>query len=83
MNEFLLFFDQKKRYFPMHLEISYSKITDYMILVYKQGCAAAFGIHFMLFQTRGYSCVHGIQMIFYGLNTWGFGILAAICGGRK
>ena len=40
MNEFLLFCDQKKRYFPMHLEISYSKITDYMILVYKQGCAA-------------------------------------------
>jgi hypothetical protein len=45
--------------------------------------AVAFGIHFMLFQTRGYSCVHGIQMIFYGLNTWGFGILAAIFGGRK
>ena len=45
--------------------------------------AAAFAVHFMLFQTRGYSCVHGIQMIFYGMNTWGFGILAAICGGRK
>lgn len=43
----------------------------------------AFVIHFVLFQTRGYSCVHGIQMIFYGLNTWGFGILTAICGGRK
>ena len=45
--------------------------------------AVAFVVHFMLFQTRGYSCVHGIQMIFYGLNTWGFGILAAIFGGKK
>lgn len=45
--------------------------------------AVAFGVHFMLFQTRGYSCVHGIQMIFYGLNTWGFGILAAVFGGRE
>lgn len=45
--------------------------------------AAAFWFHFMLFQTRGYSCVHGIQMIFYGLNTWGFGILAAVFGGRE
>ena len=45
--------------------------------------AAAFGVHFMLFQTRGYSCVHGIQMIFYGLNTWGCGIMTVILGGRK
>ena len=45
--------------------------------------ATAFVVHFMLFQTRGYSCVHGIQMIFYGMNTWGFGILAAIFGGRE
>lgn len=45
--------------------------------------AAAFGIHFMLFQTRGYSCVHGIQMIFYGLNTWGCGIMAVVLGGKK
>lgn len=45
--------------------------------------AIAFVVHFVLFQTRGYSCVHGIQMIFYGMNAWGFGILAAVCGGRK
>ena len=45
--------------------------------------AIAFVVHFVLFQTRGYSCVHGIQMIFYGLNTWGFAILAAVCGGMK
>lgn len=45
--------------------------------------AVAFVVHFMLFQTRGYSCVHGIQMIFYGMNAWGFGILAAVFGGRE
>lgn len=45
--------------------------------------AAAFGIHYMLFQTRGYSCVHGIQMIFYGLNTWGCGIMTVVLGGKK
>lgn len=45
--------------------------------------AVVFFMHFNLFQTRGYSCVHGIQMIFYGMNAWGFGILAAVCGGRK
>ena len=45
--------------------------------------AAAFWFHFMLFQTRGYSCVHGIQTIFYGLNTWGCGIVVAIFGGRE
>ena len=45
--------------------------------------AVAFAVHFMLFQTRGYSCVHGIQMIFYGLNTWGCGIMTVILGGRK
>lgn len=45
--------------------------------------AAAFWFHFMLFQTRGYSCVHGIQMIFYGMNTWGCGIMTVILGGRK
>lgn len=40
MNEFLLFFDQLKRLFPMSLEITHSKITDYIINIYKKGCAA-------------------------------------------
>ena len=59
------------------------KVLALLFGVLAAAFAAAFAVHFMLFQTRGYSCVHGIQMIFYGLNTWGFGILAAICGGRK
>lgn len=39
MNEFLRFFDEKAEDFPMHLDIHYSKITDWAICVYKKGCA--------------------------------------------
>lgn len=39
MNEFLKFFDKKANIFPMHLKISYSKICDWNILIYKKGCA--------------------------------------------
>ena len=60
-----------------------NKFLMWFIGVLAVSFAVAFGVHFMLFQTRGYSCVHGIQMIFYGLNTWGFGILAAVFGGRE
>ena len=38
MNDFLLFFDEKIHSYPMHLEISYSKICDWTIHVYKKGC---------------------------------------------
>ena len=60
-----------------------NKFLVWVFAAFAVSFAAAFWIHFMLFQTRGYSCVHGIQMIFYGLNTWGCGILAAIFGGRE
>lgn len=40
MNEFLKFFDEKAKKFPMHLEINYSKICDWSIYIYKKGCAA-------------------------------------------
>ena len=39
MNEFLKFFDDKAKDFPMHLKITYSKICDWNILIYKRGCA--------------------------------------------
>ena len=39
MNEFLKFFDEKAHAFPMHLEITYSKICDWCIYIYKKGCA--------------------------------------------
>lgn len=39
MNEFLKFFDEKTQDFPMHLEITYSKICDWGIYIYKRGCA--------------------------------------------
>ena len=39
MSDFLKFFDDKARDFPMHLEITYSKICDCNILIYKIGCA--------------------------------------------
>lgn len=40
MDDFLRFFDEKKDYFPMHMEIYYSKIMDWCIDIYKKGCAA-------------------------------------------
>lgn len=40
MNDFLKFFDDKVSKFPMHLEITYSKITDWGIHIYKKGCAS-------------------------------------------
>ena len=39
MNDFLKFFDEKTQDFPMHLEITYSKICDWGIYIYKRGCA--------------------------------------------
>lgn len=39
MNEFLKFFDEKSSGFPMHLEISYSKMCDWNIMIYKKGVA--------------------------------------------
>lgn len=40
MQDFLKFFDEKAHDFPMHLEIYYSKIMDWCISIYKQGCAS-------------------------------------------
>lgn len=39
MQDFLKFFNEKRRGFPMHLEIYYSKIMDWCISIYKKGCA--------------------------------------------
>lgn len=39
MQDFLKFFDEKVHDFPMHLEITYSKICDWSINIYKKGCA--------------------------------------------
>lgn len=39
MNEFLTFFNEKIKSYPMHLEIYYSKTMDWCITVYKKGCA--------------------------------------------
>lgn len=38
MNEFLKFFDKKVKTYPMHLEITCSKICDWRICVWKRGC---------------------------------------------
>lgn len=37
MNEFLKFFDDKVKHYPMHLEVYYSKTIDWYIHVYKMG----------------------------------------------
>lgn len=39
MNEFLNFFNNKRKTFPMHLEIMYNKTCDWSIYIYKKGCA--------------------------------------------
>lgn len=39
MNEFLRFFDEHTKNFPMHLNIWYSKLTDWVINIFKTGCA--------------------------------------------
>ena len=39
MNEFLRFFDERTNCCKMHLEISYCKIADWRIKVYRKGCA--------------------------------------------
>lgn len=39
MTEFLKFFNEKRRHYPMHLEITYSKICDWIIRIYRKGCA--------------------------------------------
>jgi hypothetical protein len=42
MNDFIKFFNDKKRDFPMHLEINYNKVADWHIYIYKKGCANDF-----------------------------------------
>lgn len=39
MNEFLRFFDEYTKGFPMHLDIHYSKIMDWCIAIFKIQCA--------------------------------------------
>jgi len=40
MNDFLVFIDKLINYFPVHVEIHYSKIVDWCIRVTKVGCAS-------------------------------------------
>jgi len=35
MSEFLKFFNEAVNYYPMHMEISYSKTTDWIIHIWK------------------------------------------------
>lgn len=38
MNDFLEFFRDTVKHYPMHLEIAYSKTIDWTISVWKKGC---------------------------------------------
>lgn len=40
MQDFLKFFDEQRRSYPMHLDIYYSKITDWIIRIWRKGCGA-------------------------------------------
>lgn len=42
MQDFLKFFDEKVKDFPMHLEIYYSKFMDWCISIYKKGMAGQY-----------------------------------------
>jgi hypothetical protein len=48
MNEFLRFFSNKTKDFPMHLEIGYNKTADWGIYIYKKGCAKDYPDSFCL-----------------------------------
>lgn len=39
MEDLLRFVDDLRKCFPIHVEIYYSKITDWVIRIYKMGCA--------------------------------------------
>ena len=39
MADFLRFFDKIVKRYPMHLEITYSKVTDWGVRIYRKGCA--------------------------------------------
>ena len=39
MYDFLKFIDDLRHSFPVHVEIYYSRVMDWCIKVYKQGCA--------------------------------------------
>lgn len=38
MNDFLKFFAEQIKAYPMHLEIGYNKVSDWTIYIYKRGC---------------------------------------------
>ncbi len=38
MNDFLKFFEKTVKEYPMHLKISYNRVADWEIYVYKSGC---------------------------------------------
>lgn len=40
MNDFLIFVDELRHRFPIHVEIYYSKIMDWYITITKKGCAS-------------------------------------------
>ena len=40
MADFLKFVDDLRHYFPVHVEIYYSKIMDWCITITKKGCAS-------------------------------------------
>lgn len=42
MSDFLKFIDELAHHFPVHVSINYSKICDWEIYVFKQGCADDF-----------------------------------------
>lgn len=39
MSDFLRFLNETCKNFPLHVEITYNKTCDWMIYIYKQGCA--------------------------------------------
>lgn len=42
MEDFLKFMEELGERFPFHMDIHYSKIMDWCIVVYKEGCASSY-----------------------------------------
>ena len=40
MNDFLTFVDKLRKRFPIHVDIYYSKVMDWCIMITKKGCAS-------------------------------------------
>ena len=54
MNDFLKFFAKKVQHYPMHMEIRYNKTEDWVIHIWKKGCASDYPAEYC---SNGDACI--------------------------